>query len=82
MNKTGIAALSGLMLALLLSHPGAAQTYPTKPAHVIVAITTASVTDIAVRTIGQEMRNLTGQPWLIENRPGGNMFLATRRISR
>ena len=65
-------------MALLPSHPGAAQTYPTKPVHVIVAITTASVTDIAVRTIGQEMRNLTGQPWLIENRPGGNMFLATQ----
>ena len=78
MKKTGIASLSGLMLALSLSHHAAAQTYPTKPVHVIVAITTASVTDIAVRTIGQEMRNLTGQPWLVENRPGGNMFLATQ----
>jgi tripartite-type tricarboxylate transporter receptor subunit TctC len=78
MNKTGIASLSGLALALLLSQPCAAQTYPTKPVHVIVAITAASVTDIAVRTIGQEMKNLTGQPWLIENRPGGNMFLATQ----
>ena len=76
MNKRGIAALSSLYL--LLSHPAAAQTYPTKPVHVIVGITTASVTDIAVRTIGQEIRNLTGQPWLIENRPGGNMFLATQ----
>jgi tripartite-type tricarboxylate transporter receptor subunit TctC len=78
MNTTGVASLSGLALALLLSHPSDAQTYPTKPVHVIVAITPASVTDIAVRTIGQEMRNLTGQPWLIENRPGGNMFLATQ----
>lgn len=81
-RNQALCTMSGLLVTLLPSLPGSAQTYPTKPVHVIVSVTAASVTDIAVRTIGQEMRNLTGQPWLVENRPGGNMFLATEACVR
>jgi tripartite-type tricarboxylate transporter receptor subunit TctC len=82
MPRNSIAALSVATFLPFGWCPAGAQTYPTRPVHVIVGITTASVTDIAVRTIGQEMQKLTGQPWLVENRPGGNLFLATEACVR
>jgi hypothetical protein len=79
MSSELIAALAGLALTLSGSCLSAAQTYPSKPVHVIVSVTAASVSDIAVRKIGEEVKNLTGQPWLVENRPGGNFFWRPKR---
>ena len=57
---------------------GAADEYPT---HAIRAITTTSaggLSDIFMRSLGEELRTRLGQPIIIENRPGGMQNVGAR----
>ena len=47
-----------------------AQTYPTKPIHMIVPYPAGGGTDFFARLIGQKMSELVGQPIVVENKPG------------
>jgi tripartite-type tricarboxylate transporter receptor subunit TctC len=48
----------------------AAQAYPTKPVHGIVAFGTGGVTDSVARIVSQKLSERWGQPLVIENRAG------------
>jgi len=50
--------------------PALAQTYPSKPIHLIVPYPAGGGTDFFARLVGQKMQELIGQPIIIENRPG------------
>jgi tripartite-type tricarboxylate transporter receptor subunit TctC len=59
-----------LVLVCLWPATGSAQSYPTKPVHVIVSFTAGSATDILARTYGQKLSEMWNQPVVVENRPG------------
>src|ERR671932_1920799 len=64
-----------LKLALLAalaacSLHGLAQSYPTKPVHVIISFTPGSSTDIVGRIVIQKLSEIWGQPVVPENRAG------------
>jgi tripartite-type tricarboxylate transporter receptor subunit TctC len=59
-----------------------AQTYPTRPVHVIVGFTPGSAPDITARLIGQWLSERLGQPFIIENRPGGGGNIGTEVVVR
>src|SRR5262249_10445625 len=48
-----------------------AQAYPTRPVRIIVPVAPGGALDIIARLIGQSLTNHFGQPFIIENRPGG-----------
>jgi tripartite-type tricarboxylate transporter receptor subunit TctC len=50
--------------------PAAAQDYPSRPIHVIVPFGPGTGTDVVARSVGNEISNRTGQPVIIDNRPG------------
>lgn len=61
-------------IALLVIAPfaaGQAQTYPTKPVRVVVPFTPGGGSDTAARFFGQKLAEMLGQPFLVENKPGG-----------
>ena len=63
--------------ALGLTAGGAlAQAWPTKPVRVIVALPPGSGTDITGRAIAASLAAQTGQPFVVENRPGGSGSIA------
>ena len=68
-----IAVLALLSVAMA---PAQAQNYPTKPIHVIVPYAPGGVADIAARLVGQKLTEAWGQQVVIENRTGGNGFIA------
>jgi len=65
-----------------MSRIGAAQAYPTRPIHLIVAFPPGGGTDLAARLMGQWLSERLGQPFIIENRPGGNSNIATEAVVR
>src|SRR6185312_195601 len=61
---------------VLLSQSAAAQTWPTKPIHMLVPYAPGGITDIAARIVGAKLTEAWGQQVVVENRPGGNGFIA------
>jgi tripartite-type tricarboxylate transporter receptor subunit TctC len=63
------------MLAVIGAAPASAQTYPTKPIHIIVPYAPGGITDIAARIVGAKLTEAWGQQVVVENKPGGNGFI-------
>jgi len=72
----GVAALA------VLSRVARAQSYPTRPVRVVVGFAAGGAFDIAARTMGQWLSDRLGQPFIIENRPGGSTNIATEAVVR
>src|SRR5476649_858646 len=70
-------------LAAVFAAPTAeAQTYPSKPIHVIVAFTPGSATDVIARAVAQAMSERIGQPVMIENRPGAGGTIGANLVAK
>ena len=50
-----------------------AQTYPTRPVRIIAPNVLGGANDQYVRLIAQWLSNRLGQPFVVENRPGGGL---------
>ena len=71
-------ALVGL---LLMGAAATAQTYPAKAVRVIVPIGAGSGIDIVARAVSQRLQDNLGQPFIIENRPGGGTTTGTAAVA-
>jgi tripartite-type tricarboxylate transporter receptor subunit TctC len=59
-----------------------AQTYPTRPVHLIVGYPPAGPTDIVARLLGQALSDRFGQRFVIDNRPGAGGNIGTESVVR
>jgi tripartite-type tricarboxylate transporter receptor subunit TctC len=59
-----------------------AQSYPSRPVHIIVGFAAGGPNDILARLIGQWLSQRLGQQFVIENRPGAGSNLATEAVVR
>jgi tripartite-type tricarboxylate transporter receptor subunit TctC len=59
-----------------------AQTYPTKPIHIIVGFAPGGAADTIARTLGQALSAQVGQPVVVENRPGAGGSLNLEAVLR
>ena len=59
-----------------------AQSYPTRPMRLIVPIAAGRAQDILARLVGQSLSERLGQPFVIENRPGGGGNIGTEAVVR
>lgn len=69
-----------LLIALLVNLLGiagaAGQDYPTRPVRFIIPFGPAAAADIAARLFADRLAARWGKPVLVENRPGGDGFVA------
>jgi tripartite-type tricarboxylate transporter receptor subunit TctC len=59
-----------------------AESYPTRPIHVVVGFPAGGPNDILARLVGQWLSERLGQPLIVENRPGASGNLATESVVR
>src|SRR6266487_3904107 len=57
-----------------------AQAYPTRPVHIIVGFAPGGAYDIAARLMSQFLSERLGQPFIVENRPGGGGNIGTEAV--
>jgi tripartite-type tricarboxylate transporter receptor subunit TctC len=68
--------------AVLAASAAHAQTYPTKPVHVIVPFTPGSATDVVARTVAQALSTRMGQVFVVENRPGAGGTIGANLVAK
>jgi tripartite-type tricarboxylate transporter receptor subunit TctC len=59
-----------------------AQSYPTQAVRLIVPFAAGAVNDITARLIGRWLSERLGQPFIIENRPGGGANIGIEAVVR
>src|SRR5271154_351887 len=59
-----------------------ADTYPSRPVHIVVPFAAGSSADIVARLIGQWLSEHFNHPFIIENRPGAGTNVATEMAVR
>jgi tripartite-type tricarboxylate transporter receptor subunit TctC len=59
-----------------------AQTYPSRPARIIVGYAAGGGVDISARLVGQWLSERLGQQFVVENRPGAGTNIATETVVR
>lgn len=68
----------GLCASLALAQ----EKFPRKPVRIIVPTVAGSAPDVRVRQIGPKLSDATGQPVIIDNRPGANGTIATQLAAK
>ncbi len=68
-----VTALAGVLSAI----PASAQNFPIKPVKITTPSSAGSGPDAALRALGDLLSKKWGQPVIIDNKPGGNGFIAT-----
>jgi tripartite-type tricarboxylate transporter receptor subunit TctC len=58
--------------ALFGAQPAQAQDYPVRPIKLVIPQGTAGGSDLVARAMATEIQQRLGQPFVIENKPGGN----------
>src|SRR5262245_23156210 len=68
--------------AALMAVGAQAQQWPTRPVHVIVNVAPGGVADVTARVLGARLTEMLGQPFVVENRPGGDGYIGFEAVAR
>jgi tripartite-type tricarboxylate transporter receptor subunit TctC len=76
---TRVLAAAALGLAAL---GAAAQGYPARPVRVIIPFPPGGTLDTLGRALAQKLAEQTGQPFVVENKPGGNGVIGADQVAK
>src|SRR5258708_33022046 len=71
-----------LLLLGMMSACVNAQTYPSHPVKLMVPFPAGSATDQVARLIGSQLQEALGQPFVVDNRAGGQSAIAAAGVAR
>lgn len=60
----------------------AAQSYPSRPVRVIIPFPPGGTLDTLGRALAQKLAEQTGQPFVVENKPGGNGVIGADQVAK
>jgi tripartite-type tricarboxylate transporter receptor subunit TctC len=76
------AAAVAILIGLASSTALAADSYPSKPVHIIVPYVAGGLVDSLARVMASHMSETMGQPVIVENRPGASAMLGMEACAR
>ena len=82
MKRMNLVLLSILGIVFGIVAAAAQDKFPSKPVKVVVPFGAGSATDIVIRIVGEQMRNILGQQFVIENKPGAFGIIAIEEMAR
>jgi len=65
-----------------IAAPAQAQDYPTRPVRVIVPFAAGGPADVYARFLAQRLQEALGQPFVVDNRPGGGSVIGTDAVAK
>ena len=71
-----------LFLLALFSVTVYGQQWPNKPVRVIVNVAPGGVADVTMRVLGARLTETLGQPFVVENRAGGDGYIGFEAVGR
>ena len=71
-----------IAVALLWWCAAQAQDYPSKPIRVLVPFAPGGAVDTTARVLAQAMQQRVNWQFVVDNRPGGNGFIATTAVAK
>jgi tripartite-type tricarboxylate transporter receptor subunit TctC len=60
----------------------AAQDYPTRPVKIVVPFAAGGPADVYARYLAQRLQEAMGQPFVVEDRPGGGSVVGTEVVAK
>jgi tripartite-type tricarboxylate transporter receptor subunit TctC len=73
-----VGALLAALAVLSVPPTAVAQDYPARPVRVIATSSAGGTSDIFMRALAEELHKRLGQPFIVENRPGGAFNIGAR----
>jgi len=71
-----------LGLAVASCTIAAAQSYPSKPIHIVVPFAPGGITDVIGRALAQRLTEAWGQQVVVENKPGAGTNIANEMVAK
>src|SRR5258708_5952531 len=71
---------AGAVALPAVSRIAQAESYPTRPVHIVVGFPPGQAADISARLLGQWLSQRLGQSFIIDNRPGAASTIATEQV--
>jgi tripartite-type tricarboxylate transporter receptor subunit TctC len=82
LRLTSLLAWAAVLAMIGLTHPVAAQDWPSRPVLVVSPFTAGSANDIVARLVFDQVGQQIGQAFVIENRPGGGGIVGVASVVR
>lgn len=80
-RRNALQALGAMPLAMSLPFAARAQAaFPDRPMRIVVPFAPGNTLDAALRQVAEVIKNNTGQPLLIDNKPGGSGIIAAQAV--
>jgi tripartite-type tricarboxylate transporter receptor subunit TctC len=80
--KFGATILAAACLALAASSAIAQEKYPSKAVKIVVPYAPGGATDITSRLFGEQLKNILGQQFVVESKPGAFGIVAIEDMAR
>ena len=79
---TDIKRIALLLCLAITTGAAMAQSFPSKPIHIIIPFVAGGSSDIVGRAIGAKYQEILGQPAVVENKPGANGAIAAEFVAK